>query len=342
MKKFVEASFKVDVAGLPPIFMDAKSSVEIRKKLRRQLKFPDDIENIMRITKGEKIKSFKDRLKSTLDGKGSDVKESAAYHAGLAKSTKSKRKAQFDKQAKMSDDNPAAYKPAPGDATAKTKPSVHTKKFKAMYGEDYSKGLDGKKLKANKEDMLVNPSKMAKKSTFLSPQNTDKLKTDLAALKKKLGPNHPLNKPKAEACWSGYKQVGMKKKGSRQVPNCVPEAKVHELVQLAPAAMAVGAAAVRAAPAAGAAANVAGKYIKKAYSKAKSYINKEDKDPAEYDEEGGMVKGQLRTMIDAAQELHDSLDKDDNLPEWVQSKVTKATDYIDSVRDYMASEKDDD
>ena len=221
MKKFVEASFKVDVAGLPPIFMDAKSSVEIRKKLRRQLKFPDDIENIERITKGEKIKSFKDRLKSTLDGKGMD--ESAKYHTGLAKSTKSKRKAQFDKQAKMSDDNPAAYKPAPGDATAKTKPSVHTKKFKAMYGEDYSKGLDGKKLKANKEDMLVNPSKMAKKSTFLSPQNTDKLKTDLATLKKKLGPNHPLNKPKAEACWSGYKQVGMKKKGGKDVPNCVPE-----------------------------------------------------------------------------------------------------------------------
>ena len=32
-----------------------------------------------------------------------------------------------------------------------------------------------------------------------------------------------MNKPKAEACWSGYKQVGMKKKGNRQVPNCVPE-----------------------------------------------------------------------------------------------------------------------
>jgi hypothetical protein len=223
MKSFVEASFKVDVAGLPPIFMDAKSPTEIRKKLRRQLKFPDDIENIMRITKGEKIKSFKDRLKSTLDGKGSDVKESAAYHAGLAKSTTSKRKAQFDKQAKMSDDNPNAYKPAPGDATAKTKPSVHTKKFKAMYGEDYSKGLDGKKLKANKEDMLIDPKKMAKKTTFLSVQNKDKLKTDLATLKKKLGPDHPLNKPKAEACWSGYKQVGMKKKGGKDVPNCVPE-----------------------------------------------------------------------------------------------------------------------
>ena len=28
--------------------------------------------------------------------------------------------------------------------------------------------------------------------------------------------------PITEACWSGYKQVGMKKKGDRMVPNCVP------------------------------------------------------------------------------------------------------------------------
>ena len=35
----------------------------------------------------------------------------------------------------MDDDDPRAYKPAPGDKTAKTKPSKHTKKFKQMYGE---------------------------------------------------------------------------------------------------------------------------------------------------------------------------------------------------------------
>ena len=35
----------------------------------------------------------------------------------------------------MDDDNPAAYKPAPGDKTAKTKPSKHTIRFKQMYGE---------------------------------------------------------------------------------------------------------------------------------------------------------------------------------------------------------------
>jgi hypothetical protein len=28
-----------------------------------------------------------------------------------------------------------------------------------------------------------------------------------------------------EACWEGYKQVGMKKKGNRTVPNCVKKNK---------------------------------------------------------------------------------------------------------------------
>ena len=62
-------------------------------------------------------------------------KRNKAYMKGLSKSTADKRQAQFNKQTKMDDDDPRAYKPAPGDKTAKTKPSKHTKKFKAMYGE---------------------------------------------------------------------------------------------------------------------------------------------------------------------------------------------------------------
>lgn len=69
------------------------------------------------------------------DRKGS---QPAKYHSGLAKSTKKKRDAHFKKGSKMDDDNPAAYKPAPGDKEAKTKPSQYTKKFKKMYGEQYS------------------------------------------------------------------------------------------------------------------------------------------------------------------------------------------------------------
>ena len=60
----------------------------------------------------------------------------AGYHTGLKKSTKIARDRQFKRQAKMSDDDPKAYKPAPGDKGAKTKLSRHTKKFRQMFGDD--------------------------------------------------------------------------------------------------------------------------------------------------------------------------------------------------------------
>ena len=90
------------------------------------------------------------------EGQDPDIKDRegtqpSRYHKGLKKSTKAKRDAHF----KAKKDGPA-----PGDATAKTKPSKYTKSFKDMYDED---------------------------------------------------------------CWDGYKQVGMKKKGGKTVPNCVAE-----------------------------------------------------------------------------------------------------------------------
>jgi len=79
-------------------------------------------------------------------------KQTKAYHAGIKKvSTKKARDAQFKRQAKMSDDDPSAYKPAPGDATAKTKPSKHTLKFKQMYGEKVAVNLAKKRIKREKE-----------------------------------------------------------------------------------------------------------------------------------------------------------------------------------------------
>src|SRR6056300_903716 len=85
------------------------------------------------------------------------------YYKNLSKDTKSKRADYF----KNKDTTKNYNKPAPGDKDAKTKPSIHTQKYKKMFGE----------------------------------------------LKKEL----------QDACWTGYKQVGMKKKGNKQVPNCVPE-----------------------------------------------------------------------------------------------------------------------
>ena len=74
------------------------------------------------------------------------------YYAGLEKSTKSKRDAHFKKHGKKADDDDSAYKPAPGDKTAKTKPSKYTKQFKDMYDEDCWDGYKqvGMKKKGNK------------------------------------------------------------------------------------------------------------------------------------------------------------------------------------------------
>lgn len=90
------------------------------------------------------------------------------YVAGLSASTAKARAAHFDKMDKKSDSDPSAYEPAPGDANAKTKPSKHTLKYHAMFGEEMDEEL-------------------------------------------------------YEACWDSHKQVGMKKKGDRMVPNCVPK-----------------------------------------------------------------------------------------------------------------------
>lgn len=58
----------------------------------------------------------------------------------------------------------------------------------------------------------------------------------------------------------------------------------------------------------------------------------------EYDYEGEMAKVQLRGMIRNATELMHMLDDNTNMAEWVQNKITKAADYIDTARDYMMND----
>ena len=91
---------------------------------------------------------LRNEVKQDKDIKKSKGTEPAKYYAKDAKgkdmavSTKKSRDTHFTKGAKMDDDNPAAYKPAPGDKGKKTKPSTHTKKFKQMYGEELPKDAD--------------------------------------------------------------------------------------------------------------------------------------------------------------------------------------------------------
>ena len=93
------------------------------------------------------------KVKQDKDIKDREGTQPAKYYGSkIAKSTKQKRAAQFKKQTKMDDDDPRAYKPAPGDATGKTKPSKHTKKFKQMFGDETNPRIPRKKGQPAKSD----------------------------------------------------------------------------------------------------------------------------------------------------------------------------------------------
>jgi len=152
-----------------------------------------------------------------------------------------------------------------------------------------------------------------------------------------------------KACWKGYKRMGTKQKGGKTVDNCVKMGEDLEIAEKAPP---------------GDKAERMVKHIKKgyaadgkltdkersiAYATAWKQHNKKNEDHGpenpdapvnygEYDREGDMAKDDLRTIDDAAEELYSILQADDNLPEWVQSKITKAVDYIDTARDYMKAQ----
>jgi len=100
--------------------------------------------------------------------------------------------------------------------------------------------------------------------------------------------------PVDEACWSGYKQVGMKKKGKKIVPNCVPVSEDHKEI---------------------------------ASGKMK-------------DEEGYMANIEFDQIERAVAMLRKRIKKgDQQIPAWVQSKITRAADFIDTAADYMASDE---
>ena len=144
-----------------------KMIVTIKDPVKRR-KAMDDIKRFGKKT-GFRIDKMSDRKSFRIDGRGEDLNkfaidmknyygatikaesketrqdpdvadkkgtQPAKYYSGLSKSTKSARDAHFKKKTKVDDDSPSAYTPAPGDSKGKTKPSVHTKKFKQMYGED--------------------------------------------------------------------------------------------------------------------------------------------------------------------------------------------------------------
>ena len=112
------------------IHMKRKRGEKMRKKGEKGAPTPQQMARAKAASEDPETRQDPD----VKDKKGT---QPAKYYAGkMSKSTKSARDAHFKKGTKMDDDNPAAYKPAPGDASGKTKPSKHTLAFKKKFGED--------------------------------------------------------------------------------------------------------------------------------------------------------------------------------------------------------------
>ena len=59
--------------------------------------------------------------------------------------------------------------------------------------------------------------------------------------------------------------------------------------------------------------------------------------PESYDHEYSMARSELSTIIAAAKRLRKKMKGEGNIEAWVQSKITKAADYIDAAADYVDS-----
>ena len=137
-----EALDKDDVSTIKPIIKQLKKSVTKHANQAKQLQ--KDISDDM------------DRQPQDKDVKKVKGTQPKKYYKTLDKGTKKKR-ADFFKTRKpyRKSDDDDDYKPAPGDAKAKTKPSGFTKKFKQMYGEvkDINETITAVKNKAKKTGM---------------------------------------------------------------------------------------------------------------------------------------------------------------------------------------------
>jgi hypothetical protein len=67
----------------------------------------------------------------------------------------------------------------------------------------------------------------------------------------------------------------------------------------------------------------------------KAYAEETVTEDVDYDYEGEMAKAELRAICDKADQLADMMSDDQQLEAWLQSKISRAKDYIDAVYDYM-------
>tara|TARA_Y100000022_G_scaffold91051_2_gene78572 strand:- start:8707 stop:9693 length:987 start_codon:yes stop_codon:yes gene_type:complete len=219
-----------------------------------------------------------------------------------------------------------------------------------------------REIKKNKPSKPRDPNYKAMqdlRSSGASGSHGDKTK-EIPRKEKHKGKSYDINEK--DPCWKGYKQIGMKKKGKKEVPNCVPETAT-------PGATSAGNIATVANP------HIAnskkkpktqkptdnaldnkshglfGQPLKRLNNSKETQMNSKDlikenladeASKVEQDHEVQMARAQLYKIAKYSIKLHEMLknvSEQEGLEGWVQSKITKASDYIGAVYHNMDYEQ---
>ncbi len=283
------------------------------------------------------------KLPQDKDVAGKSGTQPAKYYKGLDKDTKERRDAHFKQMGPKSDSDTSAYADAPGDKEAREKDmpqSKHTKKYKQMFGESSDRkstsrldqlvrmGLADAKLlttikrsvdKLNSGDAL-NPAERKATQDLLQTLLDMVLSTDSLFRMTK----QTLQKENVDLNELVYKgNIGVmemfeffQKATPQQIAEMkklIAEKKNAEALQLL--------------------AKVTGK---KLHTESLNLLEQED-----WEEVDGLQMAQIEVAnlaqdVDYLAQILDGMDEE---PEaWVLSKITKATDYIESVTDYLEFE----
>lgn len=296
------------------------------------------------------------------------------YYAGLDKDTKNARASHFEINGPKSDSDPNAYKDAPGDKEAREKgmqQSKHTLKFKRMYGEAVKTPEDRKET--SRLDQLVRLGLADTKMLTVIKRSVDKLKSgDTLSTQERTATNDLLTTlldmvTSSDALFRMTKtQLQKESVDDRFKKYIIPATKTMPKIEKIsmPAGrttdhveyevtgiLASQTKTFKSKREAEAYFNtVKESYLKCNYTPEGMMCEQHGMNNCMYesDDEGyedddsadmdgiSMAQIQLSNIIDDAEDLIQQLDDMDEEPdEWVLSKITKAEDYIATVRDYL-------
>ena len=273
-----------------------------------------------------------------------DGTQPKTYYAGLDKDTKDARASHFARTGPKSDSDPNAYRDAPGDKEAREKgmqQSKHTLKFKQMYGEAVKTPEVRKEI--SRLDQLVRLGLADTKSLAVIKRSVEKLKSgdmlnpsernvtndllttllDMVTSSDALFRMTKSQLQKESIDEAAYKgNIGaMEMMKFFQVATPQEKEKLKKLI-------------------ADKNQSAAWKMIQDVTGM--KLMGEEDEyEYDDYDETDGLSMAQIEVsnMIQDAEELLEMMDEMDEEPDaWVLSKITKAADYVSTVRDYLEFE----